>query len=167
MKRILFVLLVVMCVVGIASAQRASVSIPITHVEKGQTYFIPVTCVNLPNDVTSCEVVINANQALFSITGIETKVGAFEGKLFAFNSSPIVHNWQDNTINTEWISPYNGGQVIAVMATERPLQAAGETLMFVLKGTAVADGDVVLYCSYLLLNTQVHFGAKPLMIHLK
>ena len=148
--------------------------IPITPVVDGQEYVIPVSIRNIPSDlvdpgtgrlgITSAEIILQTEKTLIEILNFETKVGMFEGKMFFFNNSPIVHNWQDNTINKQWRSPYNRGCAIGVVATENPMTE--EDILFTVRVRAVDTGNAVINCSYLLLNTTIMFGKKPQMIDL-
>lgn len=143
-----------------------TISIPITSVIAGMEYTIPVNVKDLPPGVTALEIILESEASLFEMTGIETKVGLFEGHMFFFNNSPVVHDWQTNEINKEWQSPYNKTRAIAVMADARPVSNGGDELIFCIKGRAMDTGKAVVLCSYLCVNANIEFGKKPPMIHL-
>lgn len=143
-----------------------TVSIPITLVKAGMEYIIPVKLSDLPVNVTSVEIILESEESLFEMSSIETKVGMFEGKMFFFNNSPVVHDVSSNTINTEWLSPYSKTKAIAVMADARPVSAGGDDIAFCIKGIAKDNGNAIILCSYLCINANIEFGKKPLMIHL-
>jgi hypothetical protein len=157
MKRLLFVLLFA----PILLMAQGQISIPIVDVKVGEEISIPVTITDIPDNLTSFEIIVETDVDLLEFTGVNSDESMIDGKMFFCNFSPVVHNWQDGSVSTSWKSPYHAGRMIVVCADAYPL---GGELMFNILGVGKTDGKVSVYVSYLLLNTDVKFGKKPSMI---
>jgi hypothetical protein len=153
------------------------VTIPITAVEKGKEYVIPVNISGLPKDVSAFDFIVTTEKSLVELDDIEIKGTMVEKAGAFFHNSDTVWNQpkegeapKSNGINTEWKSPFNRGCMFINCASSLPL--TGKVLVK-LKVWAADSGNAVFNAAYLNYNqkdwqkgTITAFGKMPEMIHL-
>lgn len=164
MKRFLLVLVLIVAMCTLATAQINQVILNIPNITASATK-VPVNISDVTGlGVLSAEVVVVTNPADVEITGFTQTGTLTAGMMSAFNNQSVVKN-PDGTVNPAWMSPYSTSKIVFAFANATPIKGSGPLFYLKVKNLKKKTANAMI--TYFLLNESVQFGVKPQMIQVQ